>query len=43
MLLGEITTINVLPDHVMRMVFISLAAAIVVAFAGMLLVTALYP
>jgi hypothetical protein len=35
-------TVNVLPDHVMRMVFISLGAAIVVAFAGMLLWTTLH-
>ena len=35
-------TINVLPDHVMRTVFVSLAAAIVVS-VGMLLLTALHP
>ena len=34
-------TINVLPDHVMRTVFFSLAAAIVVS-VGMLLLTALH-
>lgn len=35
-------TINVLPDNVMRTVFLSLAAAIVV-FVGMLLLTTLHP
>ena len=35
-------TINVLPDHVMRTVFFSLAAAIAVS-VGMLLLTALHP
>ena len=39
---GETMTINVLPDHVMRTVFFSLAAAIVVS-VGMLLLTALHP
>ena len=34
-------TINVLPDHVMRTVFLSLAAAILV-FVGMLLLTTLH-
>ena len=34
-------TINVLPDHVMRTVFLSLTAAIVV-FVGMLLLTTLH-
>jgi hypothetical protein len=34
--------INVLPDHVMRTVFLSLTAAIFV-FVGMLLVTTLHP
>ena len=41
-LLGETMTINVLPDHVMRTVFVSLAAAIIVS-GGMLLLTALHP
>jgi hypothetical protein len=35
-------TINVLPDHVMRTVFLSLAAAIIV-FVGMLLLIAFHP
>jgi hypothetical protein len=41
--LEEIMTINVLPDRVMRTVFLSLAAAIVVVFVGMLLLTTLHP
>ena len=35
-------TINVLADHVVRTVFLSLAAAIIV-FVGMLLLTTLHP
>jgi hypothetical protein len=35
-------TTNVLADHVMRTVFFSLAAAVVV-FVGMLLLTTLHP
>jgi hypothetical protein len=35
-------TINVLPDHVMRTVFLSLAAAIIV-FVGMLLLITFHP
>ena len=35
-------TINVLPDHVVRTVFFSPAAAIIV-FVGMLLLTTLHP
>jgi hypothetical protein len=35
-------TINVLPDQVVRTVFFSLAAAIIV-FVGMLLLTTLHP
>ncbi len=35
-------TINILPEHVTRTVFFSLAAAIVVFF-GMLLLTILHP
>jgi hypothetical protein len=35
-------TINVLPDHVVRTVFFSLAAASIV-FVGMLLLTTLHP
>ena len=35
-------TINVLPDHVVRTEFFSLAAAIIV-FVGMLLLTTLHP
>ncbi len=35
-------TINILPDHVMRTVFLSLAGAIVV-FVGMLFLTSLHP
>jgi hypothetical protein len=35
-------TINVVPDHVLRTVFFSLAAAIIV-FVGMLLLTTLHP